>query len=77
MKTYNVRSSVVRRLNAHLPVKQVTVIPSILGFPGWSDEVTLQPGERLEIIRSGSPESWSQAVIVPVGVPVGGSVIEA
>ena len=61
--TYSVRSSVVRRLQADKPVTQVTVVPSVEGFHGPSDEVTLQPGQWLEIVRHGTPEAWSQAVI--------------
>lgn len=64
-REYAVRAGVVRIFNADKPVTEVTVVPSVDGFPGPSDEVTLQPGQWLEIVRHGSPESWSKAVIRP------------
>jgi hypothetical protein len=64
-REYAVRASVVRRFGADKPVTEVTVVPSVDGWPGASDEVTLQPGQWLEIVRHGSPESWSKAVIRP------------
>lgn len=64
-REYAVRASVVRRFGADKPVTEVTVVPSVDGFPGASDEVTIQPGQWLEIIRHGSPEAWSKAVIRP------------
>lgn len=64
-REYAVRTSVVHRQGADKPVTSVTVVPSIDGFPGTSDEVTLQPGQWLEIVRNGSPESWSKAVVRP------------
>ncbi len=65
MKTYSVRASTVRRAGADKPVSKVTIVPSVDGFPGESDEVTLQPGQWLEIIKPGSPETWSQAIVRP------------
>lgn len=62
-REYDVRASVVKRFGADKPVTEVTVVPAIEGWPGASDEVTLQSGQWLEIVRHGSPESWSKAVI--------------
>ena len=64
-RVFAVRASDVRRVGAHKPVTSVTVVPSVDGFPGTSDEVTLQPGQWLEIVLHGSPCSWSKAVVRP------------
>lgn len=63
-KTYNVRSSAVRRLKAHIPVLATTTVPAIKGWPGWSDEVTLKPGECLLFVETGTADGWSKAIKV-------------
>lgn len=63
--TFNVRQSDVRRAQAWKPVTTGTVIDAREGFPGWSDKVTLQPGERLEMVEPGSAYRWSVVRIVP------------
>ena len=64
-RKFAVRSSVVRRFGADKPVTQVTVIPAVEAADksSSSDEVTLQPGQWLEIVRHGAPDRWSKAVI--------------
>ena len=64
-REFAVRSSVVRRFGADKPVAEVTVVPAVEAADksSTSDEVTLQPGEWLEIVRHGAPDRWSKAVI--------------
>ncbi len=66
-KQYNVRASVVRLYAANKPVGITTIIPAIEAADksSFSDEVTLQPGQWLEIVKHGTPESWSEAIIRP------------
>lgn len=60
---YSVRSSTVYRMGADRPVSSVTIIPSQFGWCGESDRAVLQPGQWLDILEHGDPESWSKAVI--------------
>ena len=65
LREFAVRASVVRRFGADKPVSEVTVVPVVESAyrSSSTDEVTLQPGQWLEIVRHGAPDRWSKAVI--------------
>lgn len=67
MELYKVRWSIVRRKKGDVNGLDFRHIPSIEGWCGNSDEVNLSPGEYLELLENGSPESWAIARLVKVG----------
>ena len=63
MKKYNTQSRIVRNYSADKPVNEDTVIPSIEGWPGMSDEIHLKKGEYLQMVENGSPTQWAEYII--------------
>lgn len=65
LPAYKVSQHMVRRLKLTEPQDEPFILPSCSSSAaGPSDEVVIGIGERLIIVKYGSPSEWSTAIIV-------------
>lgn len=65
LPAYKVSAHMVRRLRLNEPQEEPFILPSCNSkVAGPSDEVSLVIGERLVIVKWGSPSEWSTAIII-------------